>query len=128
MSNAPDLPLWASILVSLLVIAGAATALLGSTGLLRLRSFYSRVHAPSLGATLGAGCIIIASMICFSVLRSRPLVHELLISLFVTITTPVTLMLLARAALYRDHAEGRTDVPKLGEQPATKIDVLGPEG
>lgn len=122
MSTAPDLPLWASILVSLLVISGAAVALLGSAGLLRLKSFYSRVHAPSLGATLGAGCILIGSMICFSVLQSRPLVHELLISLFVTITTPVTLMLLARAALYRDHAEGRTDVPKLGRQPMVKIE------
>ncbi len=122
MSSAPDLPLWASILVSLLVISGAAVALLGSVGLLRLKSFYSRVHAPSLGATLGAGCILIASMICFSVLQSRPLVHELLISLFVTITTPVTLMLLARAALYRDHAEGRSDVPKLGRPSMVSID------
>ncbi|MFT0862332.1 monovalent cation/H(+) antiporter subunit G [Ancylobacter sp. G4_0304] len=113
MSQAPDLPLWAALLVSVLVVAGAGVALLGSIGLVKLRSFYSRVHAPSLGATLGAGCILIASMICFSVLRSRPLVHELLISLFVTITTPVTLMLLARAALYRDHAEGRTNVPPL---------------
>jgi multicomponent K+:H+ antiporter subunit G len=34
-------------------------------------------------------------------------VHEVLIGLFVTMTTPVTFMLLARAALYRDRAEGR---------------------
>jgi multicomponent K+:H+ antiporter subunit G len=29
--------------------------------------------------------------------------HELLIAGFVTVTTPVTLMLLGRAALYRDR-------------------------
>ena len=44
-------------------------------------------------------------MIFFSVLQSRPVLHEILIALFVTVTTPVTLMLLARAALYRDRME-----------------------
>jgi multicomponent K+:H+ antiporter subunit G len=41
------------------------------------------------------------------VIEARPVVHELLILVFVVVTTPVTLMLLARAALYRDRAEGR---------------------
>ncbi|EHJ58348.1 monovalent cation/proton antiporter, MnhG/PhaG subunit [Novosphingobium pentaromativorans US6-1] len=40
------------------------------------------------------------------------MVHEILIGIFVTLTTPVTLMLLARAALYRDRRAGETDVPK----------------
>ena len=31
------------------------------------------------------------------------MLHEVLIGFFVTVTTPVTLMLLARAALYRDR-------------------------
>lgn len=108
MTQAPDLPLWAAILVGLLLLGGAALTLTGSLGLLRLPSFYQRVHAPTLGATLGAGCILIASMLCFTVLQSRPVVHEVLIALFMTITTPVTLMLLARAALYRDRVEGQS--------------------
>jgi multicomponent K+:H+ antiporter subunit G len=107
-TQAPDLPLWAAILVGLLLLAGATLALIGSLGLLRLPFFYQRVHAPTLGATLGAGCILIASMLCFTVLQSRPVVHEVLIALFMTITTPVTLMLLARAALYRDRVEGQS--------------------
>jgi multicomponent K+:H+ antiporter subunit G len=37
--------------------------------------------------------------------------HEILIAAFVTLTTPVTLMLLARAALYRDRTEGNEEVP-----------------
>ena len=111
MTQAPDLPLWAAILVALLLLVGAGLALTGSLGLLRLPSFYQRVHAPTLGATLGAGCILVASMLCFTVLQSRPAVHEVLIALFMTITTPVTLMLLARAALYRDRVEGQEDVP-----------------
>lgn len=111
MSVAPELPAWAALAVAFLVVAGAAITLLGSSGLWRLDGFYARVHAPTLGATLGTGGILVASMLCFSVLGSRPVLHEILIAVFVTVTTPVTLMLLARAALYRDRAERSPDVP-----------------
>ena len=53
--------------------------------------------------------------LCFSVLEARPVVHEILIAIFVTLTTPVTLMLLARAALHRDRTEGSRDVPAVEE-------------
>lgn len=111
MMQAPELPLWAAILIALLLLLGASVTLIGCVGLLRLKSFYQRVHAPTLGATMGMSCILIASMICFSVLQSRLVIHEILIGLFVTLTTPVTLMLLVRAALYRDRVEGRQAVP-----------------
>ena len=110
MIQAPDLPLWAAILVGILVIAGALVALIGSIGLIRMRSFYERVHPPTLGSSMGVALIALASIICFSVLRTRPSVHEVLIVIFVTLTTPVTFMLLGRAALYRDRTEG-ADVP-----------------
>lgn len=111
MMQAPDLPLWAAIVVGFLVFGGAIITLIGALGLIRLRSFYERVHAPTLGATLGMAAILLASMLCFSVLQTRPVIHELLIALFVTLTTPVTLMLLARAAIYRDRSEGRDKIP-----------------
>jgi len=110
MIQAPNLPLWAAILVGILVIAGALVALIGSIGLIRMRSFYERVHPPTLGSSMGVALIALASIICFSVLRTRPSVHEVLIVIFVTLTTPVTFMLLGRAALYRDRTEG-ADVP-----------------
>jgi multicomponent K+:H+ antiporter subunit G len=59
------LPAWAALLTALLVLLGAGLALTGSLGLLRLGSFYERVHAPTLGATLGTGCIVAASILCF---------------------------------------------------------------
>ncbi len=93
--------------VSLLVLAGAALVFLGSLGLLTLKTFYERVHPPTMGTTLGTGLVLIASMVFFSVQESRPVLHELVIAAFMTITTPVTYMLLVRAALYRDRAEGR---------------------
>jgi multicomponent K+:H+ antiporter subunit G len=111
MIQAPDLPLWAAILVALLILVGAAVTLIGSVGLLRLKSFYDRVHAPTLGTSLGTLLICLGSIVCFSALHSRPVVHEILIMAFVTLTTPVSFMLLGRAALYRDRTEGNAGVP-----------------
>lgn len=117
MIQAPDLPLWAAIIVGILVLLGASITLIGVIGLLRLGSFYERVHAPTLGSTMGMGCILVASITCFSVLQGRPVIHEILIAVFITLTTPVTLMLLARTALYRDRRAG-ADVPSDAPPPS----------
>ena len=77
---AADLPIWAALPVALLLLLGAGLALTGTLGLLRLGSFYERVHAPTLGTTLGIGCVLIASMLYFSVLQTRPVLHEVLIA------------------------------------------------
>lgn len=111
MIQAPDLPIWAAIIVGFFVLLGAVLTLVGALGLIRFSSFYERVHPPTLGSTLGTICILIASITCFSTLQSRPVVHEILIGIFITLTTPVTLMLLARAALYRDRREGAEGIP-----------------
>lgn len=100
-----ELPLWLVIIVGVLAIGGALLTLVGCLGLVRLNSFYDRIHAPTLGTSLGSGLIILASIVFFTVTAQRPSVHEVLIFVFVTLTTPVTLMLLARAALYRDRVE-----------------------
>jgi multicomponent K+:H+ antiporter subunit G len=117
MSHAADLPLWAALPVALLLLVGAGLGLTGSIGLLRLRGFYERVHAPTLGTTLGIGSILLASMLFFSVVQTRAVLHEVLITVFIVITTPVTLMLLARAALHRDRAEGDPKVPRTLQAP-----------
>jgi len=105
------LPLWASILVAALLLLGASLALIGSCGLLSLNNFYKRVHAPTLGTTLGAFFVLAGSIAYFSVSQSRPVFHEVLIGIFLSLTTPITLMLLVRAALYRDREEGSPEVP-----------------
>ncbi len=102
MSFAATLPPWAALLAAALLLFGASLAFIGSLGLLRLRSFYDRVHAPTLGTTLGTGSILLGSMLFFSVLETRFVLHELLIAVFVTVTTPITLILLVRAARSRD--------------------------
>jgi multicomponent K+:H+ antiporter subunit G len=112
MTYAENLPAWAALLTSFLVLLGAGFTLVGAVGLVRLKTFYERMHAPTLGATWGAGGILLGSIVLFSVVQSRPVLHEALIAVFVTVTTPVTLMLLARAAVYRDRSEG-TDIPRV---------------
>ena len=104
--------------VALLVLGGAVLVFLGSLGLLTLQTFYERIHPPTMGTTLGTGLVIIASMLYFTAQESRPVLHELLIAAFMTISTPVTYMLLVRAALHRDRAEGSDPLdPKSGSEP-----------
>ena len=112
MTGAEELPTWAALPVGLLLLAGAGLALTGSFGLLRFGSFYERVHAPTLGTTLGIGCILAAWTLFFTALEARLVLHGVLIAVLMAATTPVTLMLLARAALYRDRREGNRDVPR----------------
>lgn len=113
MMQPTDLPAWAEVVVALFVLAGAGLTLIGALGLVRLRTFYERVHAPTLGTTLGIGCLLLASILFFTVTQARPVLHEVLIGVFISLTTPVSLMLLARAALYRDRREHLSDVPPL---------------
>lgn len=121
MTHASEIPVWAAVLVAFFLLLGSGLTLTGAIGLLRLKSFYERMHAPTLGTTCGAGGILIASMIYFSALQARPVLHALLLAVFVVLTTPVSLMLLTRAALYRDRAEGHPNVPPF-ETPAAPKD------
>lgn len=102
MSGVEDLPGWAAAIVSLLLIVGASIVLIGALGLLRLRTFYQRMHGPAITITLGAGCLLIASMVFFTVGQSRLVVHEVIISAFLLMTAPVVSMMIIRAAVYRD--------------------------
>ena len=89
---------WVAVPVAVLLILGGILTLIGALGLLRLKSFYARMHAPTMGTTLGAGCVLVASMLVSSAVTDRPVIHELLIAAFLTMTAPVTAILLMRAA------------------------------
>ena len=104
MSDTSAIPPVVAALVALLVVLGAALALIGSFGLLRMPTFYERLHPPTMGTTLGLGATLAASILLFSVLESRPVLHEIVIGVLVIVTTPVTFMLLVRAAVHRDPA------------------------
>ena len=96
-----DIPAWAAIPAGVLIIAAGLLAVVGSFGLLRMPNFFTRMHPPAMGNTLCLGCVLVASMLVTSAASARPVVHELLITLFVVMTAPITAMMLARAAMYR---------------------------
>jgi len=96
--NATALPLWADVLASALLVVGAAFALVGSIGLARLSDFFKRLHGPSKATTLGVGCVLLASALV-SALAGRASFHELLITLFLFLTAPVSAHLLIQLAL-----------------------------
>jgi len=108
---------WVAVPVALLLCVGGILTAIGALGLLRLRNFYSRVHAPTLGTTLGLGCILIASLVASSAMEQRPVLHELLVGLFIVISAPVTTMILLRAALAEDRRKGRLPPDMEGESP-----------
>ena len=102
-----ELPAWAAVPAAILLIAAGLLAAIGAYGLLRLPDFFKRMHPPAMGSTLGAGCVLLASILVSSAAAGRPVVHALLITLFIVVTAPVTSMLLARAALYRRERRAR---------------------
>lgn len=103
MRHLEDLPPVAAILIAILVVLGSTLALLGSLGLLRLKSFYQRLHAPTLAYSYGTLLTVLGSMAMFSLIEARPVLHELIIGIFMMITTPITMLMLGRAALRRDR-------------------------
>ena len=101
--TAEALPLWVTIPAAILLVCGGLLALTGSFGLVRLRHFYARVHAPTLGNTMGIACVLMASVLVFSALEQRPVFHELLITALLILGSPVTAMFLMRATVYRSR-------------------------
>lgn len=98
-----ELPLWVSLTASVLLVISGLLTLIGSIGLLRLEHLYERMHAPTLGTTLGTFCLLLASVLIASTLQDRPIFHELLITLFLIITSPVTAILLMQSAIHRQQ-------------------------
>ncbi len=97
------IPLWAELLTAFLVVMGAAFAAIGSFGLVRLPTFYRRIHAPTLGNTFGVWSFMLANIVYFSVQSGSLFLHAVLIAFFVALTAPVTTIFLMRAALFRDR-------------------------
>jgi len=83
----------------LLVLAGALFAFLGSLGLVRFDTFFERAHPPTMGTTFGTALILAGSMLYFGSL------HEILIGVLMLLNTPVTYLLLGRAALRRERGD-----------------------
>ncbi len=89
------------VLVSVLIVIGSGFALVGSWGLVRLPSLMERLHGPTKASTLGLGAMLGASLVYFQLLRGVWTTHELLISLFLFVTAPISANMIAKAHLHR---------------------------
>lgn len=97
------------LLVAALIVIGASFALIGSYGMVRLPDLMSRLHAPTKATTLGVGGALIASMVYFMAVNGTVSIHELLISLFLFLTAPITAHFLAKAWM---HSQRPADLPQ----------------
>ena len=98
------------IVVALLIVAGSGFTLVGAIGLVKLPDLMMRLHAPTKATTAGVGGVLLASML-YAFLRTGELsAHELLITLFLFLTAPVTAHFLAKAYLHR-HADRVRGLP-----------------
>jgi multicomponent K+:H+ antiporter subunit G len=114
--NAVEFPLWATLPTTVLLVLGGLLTVIGSLGLLRLPDFFMRMHGPSMGNTLGTGFVLIASMIMSSALLHRPVAHEIIITVFIVLVSPVTAMMVMRAARYRTRINEERRQQKMQEQ------------
>lgn len=108
-----ELPVWADVLVALLLVVGGVFAVVGAVGMLRFPDFFMRLHAPTKATTLGVGGVLLASLLV-GWLRGEFGLNLLLITLFMFVTAPVSANLLAQAAL---HARAPSKAPVPPEEP-----------
>lgn len=104
------------LLTAVLLLGGGGFALIGSIAIVRMPDIFTRVHGPTKATTLGVGGVLTASILYFST-RGDLSVHELLVSIFLFITAPVSAQLVARAALHR-QCRSLTPVPEEDRSPS----------
>ena len=115
------MPLWAEILTAalgrapLFVLAAPPSRRSAPSAWCALPTFFRRIHAPTLGATLGVWCMTVATIVFFSVQGDHLFLHAVLIALFVALTAPVTTIFLMRAALFRERQKGGKAPPAASE-------------
>ncbi|MGM0518114.1 MAG: Na+/H+ antiporter subunit G [Campylobacterota bacterium] len=88
------------IVISIFILLGALFTLIGSIGLVKLPDFFTRLHGPTKATTLGVGAVLLASTIYFTFKTGELSLHEVLITLFLFITSPISAHLMAKSAIH----------------------------
>ena len=116
-------PFWVEVLVGVLLIVSGVFTLSSAVGIVRFNSFFQRMHPPALAFSLSAWCVTLASILYFSARREQLALHAWLIIIFLSITVPVTTILLARTELFRRRTH---DAPSADIPPALSHDLPRP--
>ncbi len=107
------MPFMLELLISLLIVTGGVFVVVGSLGLIKLPDLMTRLHAPTKATTLGVGGALIASMLYFLATEGELSIHEVLITVFLFLTAPVTAHFIAKAHLHLQGRE-RSSLPATG--------------
>lgn len=99
------MPLVAEVLIALFLVVSGVFGFVGSYGLIKLKDSIQRLHAPTKATTLGVGGVLIASMIYFYVDTGHVSFHELMITLFLFLTAPITANFIAKAYMAKNTRE-----------------------
>ncbi|PWJ10199.1 Na+/H+ antiporter subunit G [Jannaschia seohaensis] len=100
----------AELLIALALVVSGIFGFVGSYGLIKLKGSLQRLHAPTKATTLGVGGVLIASMIFFAAKTGTLSVHELLITLFLFLTAPITANFIAKTYMARNMR--RSELPE----------------
>lgn len=100
----------AEVAVSVMIVVGSSFALIGSWGLARLPSLMERLHGPTKATTLGLGGMLVGSVLFFQLHLGVLSTHELLISLFLFITAPISANLIAKVHLHRLRTDAASEI------------------
>lgn len=87
-------------IISILLLLGGSFVLVGSIGLIKMPDFFMRLHGPTKATTLGMASLLIAAMIFFSRTEAGLSVKEILISLFLLLTAPISAYMLIKSAIH----------------------------
>ncbi len=104
--------LLAETLIALSLVVSGIFGFVGSFGLVKLRHTLQRLHAPTKATTLGVGGVLVASMVYFYALTGSFSVHELLITLFLFLTAPVSANFIAKTYIARNLS--KDELPPTG--------------
>jgi multicomponent K+:H+ antiporter subunit G len=107
-------PIWLEVVVGSLLVVSGLMSIVAAVGLVRLKDFFQRMHAPALASTLGAWCVTLGSILYFSALHGELTLQAWVVNILLAITAPITTALLARAALFRQRLRGDDVPPPLG--------------
>ncbi|MFY8273193.1 Na+/H+ antiporter subunit G [Pseudoalteromonas sp. SSDWG2] len=89
-------------IISILLLAGGLFILIGSIGLVKMPDFFMRLHGPTKATTLGMASLLIAANVFFSVSSGEVNIKEILISIFLLITAPITGYMLIKSAIHHE--------------------------
>lgn len=104
--------IWQEAIVAFFLVVAGLFGLVGSIGLIKLPDPMTRLHGPTKATTLGVGGVLIASVLATLFSEGRLSFHELLISLFLFLTAPITANFIAKAHIHRHVAPD--DLPPTG--------------